>query len=491
MKKEEAMEILMLTDESDLEFFPVGYSQEKNRFLIFRKDLPVGYTPKNSIRWTDLRKSRYHKMSPAFVKVMDALRRAAGNFFTSWGFGHRSKDYSTLKSNLDSLARQLGGVSREDFEQACRELEDWEDYIFTVDTSGYNNKIRWNENKGEGYPPNAKRTWPQTQRRYTGKKKALAENQFHIIGNLLPFVDYLYSKVDDNRYESKKATNEQYVSNIKDMAKAIKREYNHVMWGIGDSLEKLGLLPEKALEPKDGRLHPKYCYLSPNFSEEYNNGEPVSKRIHSDIKTLTEDMVTKALVPSGTFSNGYRFRLHTPGWAEKLLATPIISEFDSYMRKVGEDKAWKENFPDWNRYYTAGQSELYDSIMEMLKTRSVPGGEVCLRWPEFTMEPLTKPTPLDLKSKLDKYSDTRQRAAVFVEFVLNWKELLVLPYPDVYADGVTQMYSMYSNKHYRRLTTDLRDAMTEINTHRIILIEMIQSYNSSIDYIQRTLKNNL
>jgi len=477
MEKEEAMEILMLTDESDLD----AVSHEKNRFLIFRKDLPVGYTPKKSIKWTDLRQSRHHKMSHAFVKVMNALRRAAGNFFTPWGFGYRGKDYTTLKSNLDSLARQLGGVSREDFEQACRELEDWEDYIFTVDTSGYNNKIRWNKNKGEGYPPNAKRTWPQTQRRYTGKKKALAENQFHIIGNLLPFVDYLYSKVDDNRYESKKATNEQYVSNIKDMAKAIKTEYNHVMWGIRDSLEKLGC-----------EFGPKFCYLSPKFSEQYNNGEPVSKRIHSDIKTLTEDMVTKALVPSGTFSNGYRFRLHTPGWAEKLLATPIISEFDSYMRKVGEDKAWKENFPDWNRYYTAGQSELYDSIMEMLKTRSgIPGGEVCLRWPEFTMEPLTKPTPLDLKSKLDKCSDTRQRAAVFVEFILNWKELLVLPYPDVYADGVTQRYSMYSNKDYRRLTTDLRDAMTEINTHRIILIEMIQSYNSSINYIQRILKNNL
>lgn len=477
MEKEEAMEILMLTDESDLD----AVSHEKNRFLIFRKDLPVGYTPKKSIKWTDLRQSRHHKMSHAFVKVMNAVRRAAGNFFTPWGFGYRGKDYTTLKSNLDSLARQLGGVSREDFEQACRELEDWEDYIFTVDTSGYNNKIRWNKNKGEGYPPNAKRTWPQTQRRYTGKKKALAENQFHIIGNLLPFVDYLYSKVDDNRYESKKATNEQYVSNIKDMAKAIKTEYNHVMWGIRDSLEKLGC-----------EFGPKFCYLSPKFSEQYNNGEPVSKRIHSDIKTLTEDMVTKALVPSGTFSNGYRFRLHTPGWAEKLLATPIISEFDSYMRKVGEDKAWKENFPDWNRYYTAGQSELYDSIMEMLKTRSgIPGGEVCLRWPEFTMEPLTKPTPLDLKSKLDKCSDTRQRAAVFVEFILNWKELLVLPYPDVYADGVTQRYSMYSNKDYRRLTTDLRDAMTEINTHRIILIEMIQSYNSSINYIQRILKNNL
>lgn len=180
--------------------------------------------------------------------------------YNSMNRAHRSRDRFTwsdegevvrektddeiLLDGLTSFGRSLTnqGITREIFDRVCEALKKYEGRVCTYSRgSTYSRaEIKYNPALMEAYAPNPARTWPQKKTRYTGRKKSLAENQFHLTGDLTPYADTIFGAAKDQDISNKIAQNSHLLFDLRKAKDHYKYTYRHLMSSINIVLESRG-----------------------------------------------------------------------------------------------------------------------------------------------------------------------------------------------------------------------------------------------------------
>ena len=156
----------------------------------------------------------------------------------------------TLTEQLTEFGKRLcrRRITRAQFDTVCEDLKSYEGHVLTASKGNYYGSVRtikYNPEPMQAYGPNPPRSWPQRRPRHTGHKKTLAENQFHVTGDLQEYADIIFGAADAEDIAHKKAQNEHYMTNQQSSLKSIKYTYENLMAninkGVGRGKSGIGL----------------------------------------------------------------------------------------------------------------------------------------------------------------------------------------------------------------------------------------------------------